>query len=266
MTERACATCGEEIPPPPESTDGRVAAAHSRTKYCSSRCKKRHEKGRLSKAHRLAIASAVAPTLRAARKPRTITTTDAEGNSVRTITDTELALSMLKRADIELSTDQPLGVKPCETCKKPFRVKASNAVRCETCRHGRCPDCSKPHVCLPKPGRSGKCRACWRAKRDADIKARPAKAPCKSCGADLWHAKKHRVRARCVACGHRRKEPTSRACVECAKVVVGYTRRGRCQSCYARLRSATSAREIPPPAEQLGPFTVQGAAICSQSL
>lgn len=213
---------------------GMKAERVRRAKYCSPRCKKRGESQRLTKAHRLAIASAVAPSLRRARKPRLITTLDAEGKPVRTITDVELASSILKRADIELSTDAVGGQRSCEECKGLFVAKAANAKRCDVCRFGRCSDCAKPRKHRAKVGRdSGRCHDCALTLRRA---SKATRFPCPRCRAELW-TKHGRARKRCLGCGHRTKPAgTGLPCVDCTRLVAGHRRKGRCMGCYMRSR------------------------------
>ncbi len=204
-----CASCGGELP-------------KERKAYCSDSCRRREEARRgavrMSKARRLAIAAAVAPALRAPRKPRLLTTTDADGNPVRTITDTDLAHAMLRRADIELSTDRADGTRACEACRKLFRSRAANAKRCDACKLGRCSECLVP---LGDAG-SVRCRACAGKARRLD----GVRAPCSRCGAELWPAGRQR-RKRCPTCPAAPKE-----CAGCHGPIAGHARKGLCQRCY----------------------------------
>jgi hypothetical protein len=243
----ACASCGGPMPEVVETEDGRAAANRRVAKFCTEACKRREEARRyfrrhqdakaqeLSKAQRLAIAGIVAPHLRAARKPRIITTTDAEGRPVRTITDVELAQTMLRRADIELSTDAPGGVRACELCKVLFPAPAVNAKRCYACRLGRCVDCAVPIT----DSRARRCRPCADKERWSGRAPRAPRAPCAKCGTDLWSVRKSVMRKKCPAC----PRPPTPVCVTCAGTIKGYPRKGQCFTCYMRARYGRQAAD-----------------------
>ena len=89
-----------------------------------------------SRAERLALAGAVAPTLRAAQERR-IARVDADGNVVGYTTHKRLAESLLARQQIEIAVVE--GVRPktvmCEVCGLPAKVLKVGAV---SKGHSRC--------------------------------------------------------------------------------------------------------------------------------
>ena len=91
-----------------------------------------------SRAERLALAGAVAPTLRAAQERR-IARVDADGNVVGYTTHKRLAESLLARQQIEIAVVE--GVRPktvmCEVCGLPAKVTKMGPI---TKGHKRCRD------------------------------------------------------------------------------------------------------------------------------
>lgn len=222
--ETECKHCGKALDP-----IDIAHPSHARS-YCSVTCTKRAQAKRqaerrdaaLTKAQRLAIASAVAPSLRVAKRQRTITVVDKDGKPLRTITDEELALSMLRRADIELTADRVGTTRFCDRCRTAFKVSATNQKRCNACRWGRCIDCSAGlgHT------RHQRCKPCALKARAAAYQALPPRRPCEKCGEDLWTG--HKMRKVCPC------SPKSKSCLFCKKVVAGHMRKGHCYGCYVK--------------------------------
>lgn len=148
----------------------------------------------MTKVRRLAIAAAVAPNLRGRNRPRRLVTTiDADGKPVRTITADELAVAMLRRADIEFSTDKAGGLRMC-ACRRPFAGPA-NQKKCTACRNGNCTDCGDPLLSrktvasAQKAGRAPRCRSCAQKANGASRKLRRsasvARRSCATCQVDI---------------------------------------------------------------------------------
>lgn len=127
---------------------------------------------KLTKADRLAIGAAVAPTVRrAADAPRKVTVVDKNGKPVRETTHVEVAKAILARSEIEFSVQEgkrPQWVK-CKDCGAPVKVGRSGAVR-EVCRP-RTHKCACGRPVTPKAGCGfGKsCARCTGAKKLAGI-------------------------------------------------------------------------------------------------
>jgi hypothetical protein len=236
------------------ATDGCDQVPEGKRIYCSARCKAKTEERRsakrrakaikLSKARRLAIAGAVAPSLRAGGSKRKIVTVDTEGNPVRTLTAGEVALGLLKRADIELSTEAVAGgTRSCAGCSIPFTTRATNARFCDACKRGRCGICGEPCGCKRrylqaiKEGRIPRCRACANALR------RLPDLNCVGCDKALSHKASlaHRLKGstpRCRECFvAESRAAQSRTCVECAGEIKGFPRKGKCHRCYSYERA-----------------------------
>jgi transcriptional regulator with GAF, ATPase, and Fis domain len=135
----------------------------------------------LSKADRLAIGAAVAPSVRRqADAPRKVTVVDKDGNPVRETTHVEVARAVLARSEIEFSVQE--GKRPewvtCKTCGAPVKVGKLGPVR-RSCLPGthRCL-CGKPVGTAAKCGRGKLCRACTTRKAQQVARHAPKKRKC----------------------------------------------------------------------------------------
>lgn len=113
--------------------------------------------GPRSLAEKLAVAGAVAPVLRQrASKGRKVILTDANGKPVKEATDVDVAMGLLRRADIDFSVqpgERPKWVR-CRLCGLPVEVKSMGIVRRRCIRKGSCVDCGRP-----LSPRSGDCQS-----------------------------------------------------------------------------------------------------------
>ena len=156
-----------------------MSAAARHLKHAPARARNAEEiGGPESRAERLALAGAVAPTLRAAQERR-IARVDADGNVVGYTTHKRLAESLLARQQIEIAVVE--GVRPktvmCEVCGLPAKVLKMGVV---SKGHSRCKKraaARKRHAANPENARAAarKCRAANpEKKRAADRKRRAA--------------------------------------------------------------------------------------------
>jgi hypothetical protein len=132
---------------------------------------------------RLRIGTIVAAPIRARAnngRARKITVVDKDGNAIKTITDVELAKSVLARADIEFSVEE--GEKRlegiCVVCALLFiRPKGKKALRCPSCKNPKCRECGKqmsrkatdPVKIKKRMYALPLCRDCWRLSRTIDL-------------------------------------------------------------------------------------------------
>lgn len=137
-----------------------------------------------NKAERLALAAAVAPSMRRtaeAARARVVARVDADGNVVGHSTLADVQRSLLERAKIEVAVDD--GVRPefvpCETCGGLIRAgKLARLPRfCAPCARGRCVGCGAVRGKRKSEGSKERpklwCRPCWlavmRTKRTACV-------------------------------------------------------------------------------------------------
>ncbi len=176
----------------------------------------------MNKAERLAVAGAVAPSLRQAR-PRKIALVDKDGRVTGYTTSTEVAKSLLAAKKIELEVEE--GVRPkeifCEKCGKIVKTNRSGKLNryCRKCLF----------ICAcggRKTGSAVMCPACRSCRYAGYVcacgekKVRKASRGCSTCRAKLNEGR--------------------RCCADCGSVVsvstaCKATRRGtipRCLSCY----------------------------------
>lgn len=180
-TSDRCSVCEEPI-----VNRGRGAI------YCSSVCAGKVWRSRqqqrvvesLTRAGKLALACAVAPSLRSRNAGRKITTTDPDGRPIREITAGELSRGLLARIGVELSTDVPTtaGMRTCEVCGGAFKG-ALSAKACMSCRTGSCAECGAPlsqstAVWAKKRGRPATCKPCLVKKHPPAVDGQ-----CVDCGA-----------------------------------------------------------------------------------
>jgi len=134
-----------------------------------------------NRAERLALAGAVAPTLRAAQERR-IARVDADGNVVGYTTHKRLAESLLARQQIEIAVVE--GVRPktvmCEVCGLPAKVLKMGAV---SKGHSRCMERAAVRKC--RAANPEKARA---ADRKRDRKRRAANPEKKREADRKWYA------------------------------------------------------------------------------
>lgn len=175
--------------------------------------------GPRNKAERLALAGAVAPTLRnnaAKAKDRKVAKLDKDGNVVGYTTLAKVQEALLAKEKIELAVQD--GVRPkkifCETCGVPFappKKGFANRV-CRKCREKPCVDCGKPTSArwANETAKDRRCMECYHKKRRA-----PPPGLCTDCGTSLGRCSNHphRIRsrskdgkARCLACSNKYKQ------------------------------------------------------------
>lgn len=175
-------------------------------------------------AEKLAVAGAVAPVIRQrAGSGRKVVLTDADGKPVRETTDVEVAMGLLRRADIDFSVQpgkRPTMVK-CSACPMLFEAPRKGRItkRCHVCAfEGRCPlrsvlarrrpvcasSLSSERGCVPEYVE--RCRANKRASSARARAARIAAGICVQCG----KAPGHEGARRCKSCKDKRR--TSREC------------------------------------------------------
>lgn len=146
-----------------------------------------------SKAERLAVASAIAPVLRAtseATKRRRVAVVDAEGNVVGYRTLAEVQEKLLEAKKLELEVDD--GVRPkelmCRQCGSIFIIgsRGPQPGLCNGCKRGRCVQCKRVRPSRPQDGKPNElCAGCLRdqrRQRRADFLEQVARVQCIKCG------------------------------------------------------------------------------------
>lgn len=220
---------------------------------------------RWNKAERLAVAGAVAPSIRS-QELRRVARVDSEGNIVGYSTLAEVQASLLKRHEIEIEVTD--GVRPkewfCEKCGLPCKVRHRQTVpRCERCTFLKCADCGKAFPrCYSAPSMQRRghkekvCRPCM-SKRVAAAKPR-----CAVCNVAInvhlrWQYRKRWGESEPLRCGpclrkhHKLPVPT---CSVCFKELSVSSRRGKraregkplfCPDCYrGEVRSLIAKEKI----------------------
>lgn len=124
------------------------------------------EPAKMSAAERLALAGAVAPTLRRkAGAGRRVTVVDREGKPVRVTDDVEIAKGLLARSAIEFSIvngKRPIFVN-CKTCGRPIRTSSRGTTPRTVCRQ-RTHKCQCGALIVGQDGTCGfgkLCRRCY---------------------------------------------------------------------------------------------------------
>lgn len=180
---------------------------------------------KLDPLERLTAGGIAAPSLRAKRRYRKITTIDKDGNPVRVVTDEALAISMLKRVEIEFDVTD--GMRPhavCKVCSATFRPRTSRHVKCQTCtkKTGTCGSCDST-IATKRTGKraTGLCMRCIRLVANT-------KRTC-ACGAP-----KIATALRCKRC-HDKEWSAAPRCPDCSGT--GPYGGGRCSECINRRRS-----------------------------
>lgn len=150
-----------------------------------------------TKAERLAIAGAIAPTIRSAevsKRDRIVRIKDKNGNTIRTLSLIDLQKELLEKRGIEI--DMGDGIRPkitiCEDCGCPIFVKKSGVLRtrCDDCGWVKCENCNK--------------RVSMRIASN-DIRKSKITRWCKPCSVLLGRRKTKPTspEALCVSCGER---------------------------------------------------------------
>lgn len=200
-----------------------------------------------TKAERLAIAGAVAPTLRQrAGAGRKITVVDKDGKPVRVTDDVEIAKGLLARADIEFSVvpgERPKWVR-CSNCGKPIKVSVRGRIRrvCKfkkgqsACLARACADCGVP-IDRRSKGRCVRCNRLHILAQNRSDKGRKVLA-------SLTPEQRQRGRERGATA--RRKPAAARACVDCSAPVGRRCKTGRCGRCNSAAFNATGRAAITP--------------------
>lgn len=201
---------------------------------------------KMRKVDRLAVAAAVAPTIRGQSertKNRRVAVVDKDGNVMRYTTLGEVQKAALETARIELAVQD--GVRPrsrpCVRCGALVTVAKRGSIKkiCDGCLYQACIACGRK---LSR--RARKCRHC------AGTAKKPV-ARCALCGvhvgrATVWSAKKRGVPTRCRACGlaarvlppRQKLPPRHTLCVDCGVEVPLRSRNRhvppRCMACGHR--------------------------------
>jgi hypothetical protein len=127
---------------------------------------------------RLRVASRVAPVLRGHRRAKRVFIIDDAGQVKRVVSTDELQKSLLKRAKIEIDTEDA-EVRECLKCGKPFvatrtvrgKVRRRYCNKCVRHRGPPCVRCGEPTTAPEKSTRRGErqkaCAACVREMKDA---------------------------------------------------------------------------------------------------
>jgi hypothetical protein len=194
---------------------------------------------------------------------RTIKTVDAEGRVVREIDSADLAASMFKRAEIELSVfERPPDLKACRRCGKPVSkhtywraLKDQRQKLCLACARrrklpsdGRCVDCgkkaSKAAVCRAWKGRKPiRCRVC------AGIQRRARLLCCSSCGRAMSkqasRASNRRQAPRCQDCRTQPKVSCARCGAAVSRSTARRARAGRMVFCGSHDCRVASRGRVP---------------------
>jgi len=166
-----------------------------------------------TKAGRLAVAAAVAPSLRrngARAQSRRVFTTSPNGEVVRVISGAQMQASILARAGIELAPTD--GSRPthsiCRMCTAAFRQPGKGRLNivCGNCRKSCCASCDGPlsrgvfsEVNVRKRnGRPPTCKKCLASSTWGSVRERLPTPACCDCGAKLSRRVMYadRVRAR----------------------------------------------------------------------
>lgn len=95
-----------------------------------------------TKAERLALAAAVAPSVRdSAERPRRVALIDADGNVTGYTDVSSVQRTILERAKIELDVG-PNGARLCcQVCGRMAKRRGPRSTRCDRCERRRCDDC-----------------------------------------------------------------------------------------------------------------------------
>lgn len=198
----------------------------------------------MSKAERLAIAGAIAPTLRStpeAVKARRIARVDADGNVVGYTTVAEVQAALLEARKIELDTEE--GVRPevvvCPLCGRSLKVGTKGRLPTQ-CRPGKgCQKATRPakleHIvppceCGAVPVGEALKKAFFRGRRDESYRwkcrgcytSASSDPPTCACGKP-----KTALATRCRACT--RRQP--RACA-CGTALSQGNKTGKCGPCH----------------------------------
>jgi len=131
----------------------------------------------LTKVERLALAGRVAPLLRG-KRPRQLKTVNPRGDVVRTVSDVQLAESLLARQKIELELTDHARRFHCRLCGKKLSTNRGRTGRCVSCMRIKdldqlCPGyggapCNAiisrtsftPSAVLRREGKPARCRSC----------------------------------------------------------------------------------------------------------
>ncbi len=197
-----------------------------------------------NKAERLAVAGAIAPSLREGSeraRRRRVAVVNADGEIVRYTTLAEVQRALLERQQIEIETGE--GVRPkeimCGRCGRTEKVSARGGVPlvCSRCRNVKCSDCKLPL----NP------TALWRGNvRCTECHARARTIPpatCVDCRKDLSASGRRRAAKRCVRCNARHRTKPRPSCCFCG---VSLRRSNRavhqCQPCFLARQNKRNAR------------------------
>ena len=228
-----CPECGAAVSQPVRGP---------RVKYCSLRCRKRANAAadllHLAKVQKLGIAGTVAPVLRKNGDRRRITVVSQSGETIRTISDRDLAMSILGRVGIEFQLESGRKeIAVCESCSKTFRPgKRRCQTRCLACR---CPLCAKgcgrrvpaksqhAHMVAKRNGRPAMCLECAReelVRRNAERGTGKTSKVC-ACGGSKSRSSK--ACAKCLALSR----PAKPMCA-CGATLIHGNKSGKCRKCF----------------------------------
>lgn len=191
----------------------------------------------MCKAERLAVAAAVAPSLRAAPeevRTRRVAIVDKDGNVVgyRALVDVQKEILKARAIELEVQPDTRPKTVVCVGCGKVVRTKPIGRLpeRCQACVRGKCTKCGKV-LAVGRTRPSSKCRGCAGiAKRKPSV--------CAVCGKAIARVRKSKQSSvrRCLECVRRAKKPDNR-CMDCGARIARVST--RCLPHAASHREAT---------------------------
>jgi hypothetical protein len=186
--------------------------------------------GPRNKAERLAIAGAVAPSVRAgaaSARERRVGRLDSDGNVVGYTTLAEVQRALLERDRIEFDVDAERPARlVCPECGGLMvaKRKGKERRRCDACTHPRCLTCGKRARSIKNQG-TRETYVCWSC--TAKSLRASAKAP---------------TYATCSDCGAQKARSSGQRCRPCASAAMAAVIRHRCEDCSKPMKRRRAGR------------------------